>query len=106
MDGRYLTILAEECAEVIQEVCKGERFGLDKRVDSTSPYPAVRDRILIECGDIIGVLEEMLTDHEWVTVRTAALHKREKLKTYGPDGTYIKDRRHPNKPTDPKEVRR
>lgn len=53
--GEHLiTILIEECAEVIQASTKAKRFGMHEQRDlPTSNY----DRLLLEVNDIYGVIE-------------------------------------------------
>lgn len=54
-----LTILGEECAEIIQRVTKALRFGLDEVEPGQTLTNA--DRIAGELADLDGVLQ-MLTD--------------------------------------------
>ena len=77
-----LTILGEECAEVIQILAKIERFGQD------SCYPGETknnmDRLHEEIADILAVVdlllnEEMLDDHK---LQNGKLKKRVKLNQF------------------------
>lgn len=77
-----LTILGEECAEVIQILAKIQRFGED------SCYPGESknnlDRLHEEIADILAVVdllltEETLDDHK---IQNGKLKKRIKLKQF------------------------
>ncbi|QDH49663.1 pyrophosphatase [Pantoea phage Kyle] len=58
-DQFLLGLLAEECAEIAQECSKCDRFGLDERMnDSTPPN---RERLQNEVQDLFAVLS-LLTD--------------------------------------------
>lgn len=51
LDGN-LTHLMEECAEVIKEVCKIQRFGLDNRNPDDPGAPTNREALLSEMADL------------------------------------------------------
>jgi len=58
--GTPATKLIEECSEVIQALCKAERFGLDSRHPETKV--ANRDAIASEIGDLLLAIENY---REW-----------------------------------------
>ena len=75
-----LTIIQEECGEVIQEVCKVKRFGLD----SSHLGKLQRDKLKKELGDLYAmfyILQKMnfITEGE---LNTYTYEKLEKLKKY------------------------
>lgn len=75
-----LIILAEECAEVVQECSKALRFGLDSEHDGET----VHERLEKELGDIM-CLYEIVVDMNLVDasmIAIAASRKREKLKKW------------------------
>lgn len=92
MNEKYLDLLAEECAEVIQAVMKIKRFGIDDK------YPDGRTGIAVlldEIGDVFCVLDHMnFSKREKHRIVVAQEIKAKKLKIYGPNGTYLKDRKH------------
>jgi hypothetical protein len=49
--------LIEECSELIQVLCKGERFGYDDRNPLIENPPTNRQRILGEIADVEYALE-------------------------------------------------
>jgi NTP pyrophosphatase (non-canonical NTP hydrolase) len=76
-----LDILQEECAEVIQEVSKCRRFGIDSRHPDGRPH---RDHLEQEIGDVMFMIELL---HEAGVVSEEGLQrawqrKEEKLKKY------------------------
>lgn len=71
-----LTILSEECAELIQVVCKVQRFGLSD--------PRTQDHLIQELGDVIamvGIITQKLDIPEDV-LYDAVCKKLEKLKKF------------------------
>ncbi len=58
LDRELLTILAEECAEVIKAVSKSLRFGLDNGYPDSNATN--RDDIEQEVGDIMAVVERLV----------------------------------------------
>jgi NTP pyrophosphatase (non-canonical NTP hydrolase) len=49
--------LIEECGELIQAVCKGERFGYDDRNPLIENSPTCRQRVLDEIDDVENALK-------------------------------------------------
>lgn len=90
MDERYLDLLAEECAEVIQAIMKIKRFGIN---DLYPDGRTGREGLLDEIGDVFTVLDNMeFSGFEKERIERAQLLKEKKLKIYGPDGTYLKEK--------------
>jgi NTP pyrophosphatase (non-canonical NTP hydrolase) len=71
-----LTILQEECAEVIQAVSKIRRFGVEENID----------QLKLELGDLICmidlVFEFKVVDVSETEIKNRILEKRNKLKQY------------------------
>lgn len=87
-DERYLDLLAEECSEVIKAAMKIKRFGDRLYPDGRSG----KQVLLAEIGDVFCILDHMnFSAEDENLIEQCALAKVEKLKVYGPDGTYIKD---------------
>ena len=55
-----LTCLTEECSEVIKDVCKAQRFGLDEIDPKTGE--ANKDKIAQEAIEIVAIVE-LLEEH-------------------------------------------
>lgn len=89
-DERYLDLLAEECAEIIQAVMKIKRFGKDEL------YPDGRSgkqALLNEIGDVFCILDHINFSHaDKRLIDDCTNAKAEKLKIYGPDGSYFKSK--------------
>lgn len=51
-ENHLLSCLSEECSEIIKNVCKAQRFGLD----STYKDETNRDKIISELNDFMGVV--------------------------------------------------
>ena len=77
-----LTVLTEECSEVIKECCKAERFGLDTTCPKDHPKykdygeTTAKDRIEDEIGDLLGAIDyaQQTLNLSWrriETIRTA-----------------------------------
>lgn len=87
MDERYLDLLAEECAEVIQAIMKIKRFGID---DKYTDGRTGKDALLDEIGDVLCVLDYMKINEEGADrIEAAKNNKVHKLKRHGPDGSYF-----------------
>ena len=85
---QILMITAEESAEVIQEISKIFRFGIDGDHKSGIKH---RAKLEEEIGDLVCMIE-LLVEHEIFdqeNVNIAAQNKREKLKVYS--NIYDKD---------------
>ena len=81
MDEKYLTLVAEEAAEVIQVICKIQRFGAD---DYWVKEGCVnREALAMEVGDFLEVLDRLGLPADLIEQGRA--RKREKLKKYGPE---------------------
>jgi NTP pyrophosphatase (non-canonical NTP hydrolase) len=77
-----MDILQEECAEVIQAVCKIRRFGLDN--NKPGQHKTNREHLENEIGDLyamINILQE-LDIVSWTGIQQAAEAKRDKLKIW------------------------
>jgi hypothetical protein len=71
-----LDILQEECAEVIQNVSKCRRFGLDNvYLNGTGTQ---RDELVKEIGDVVAMIE-LLKEHGVVTEAELAVAKQNKF---------------------------
>lgn len=71
-----LDILQEECAEVIQNISKCRRFGLENvylKGEGTQ-----REQLVKELGDVLAMIE-LLKDHGAVTAAELDLAKRNKF---------------------------
>lgn len=77
-----LTILQEECAEVIQDVCKCKRFGIDNTYSKGTG--SQRENLTKEIGDLQCMINLCIERGiiEKADVDQAVLNKREKLKIY------------------------
>jgi NTP pyrophosphatase (non-canonical NTP hydrolase) len=78
---QILMITAEESAEVIQEISKIFRFGIDGDHKSGIKH---RAKLEEEIGDLVCMIE-LLVEHEMIdqeNVNIAAQNKRDKLKVY------------------------
>jgi NTP pyrophosphatase (non-canonical NTP hydrolase) len=81
MDDEILTILQEECAEVIQTVSKIRRFGIN---DTFNNNTTNREHLISEVGDLLAMISLTrklydITDDELTVAITA---KMAKLKKY------------------------
>ncbi len=79
MDRRIqeiLDILQEECAEVIQNVSKCRRFGLENEYLKGSGTQ--REQLAKEIGDIMAMIE-LLKEHGVITQQELDLAKRNKF---------------------------
>jgi len=78
---QILMITAEECAEVIQEVSKCFRFGIDADHKSGVKH---RAKLEEEVGDLLCMIDLMIEQHiiDSDHVTQAKQNKRDKLKIY------------------------
>jgi NTP pyrophosphatase (non-canonical NTP hydrolase) len=79
MDNRIqqiLDILQEECAEVIQNISKCRRFGLDNEYLKGSGTQ--REQLAKEIGDVLAMVE-LLKEHGVITQTELDLAKRNKF---------------------------
>lgn len=75
-----LTIAQEECAEIVQAICKGRRFGFDIEYDGATN----RQKLTQETGDFFAMAELMIK-HNIISldeVLAAKQAKFEKLKQW------------------------
>ncbi len=88
----YLTILQEECAEVIQIVSKIFRFGAEDWHPDDLYKVSNKDRLVHELVDILavvdllkenGFLERMRDDEQIKKLKEAKIKKIEKYRTRG-----------------------
>lgn len=82
---KLLTLVIEESAEVMQEICKMLHFGLD----NVNPVTGVsnQEKLHAEVGDVLAVLE-MMVDRgylDWDKLQAGAERKVERLKKWHPD---------------------
>ena len=87
MRRENLELVIEECAEVIQAATKILRFGVD---DSHPTYydGTPNGQVLTEkIGQLLHCIDRL--DLPMDDVIKAKMRKREKLLTFGPDGTYL-----------------
>ena len=76
-----LVITQEECAEVIQEVSKIFRFGIDNQHKDGMPH---RNKLEMEVGDLLAMIDLMF-EHQLIdtdNVQTAIQNKKDKLKIW------------------------
>lgn len=76
-----LVIAQEECAEVIQEISKIFRFGIDNQHKDGMPH---RDKLEMEVGDLLAMIDLMF-EHQLIdtdNVQTAIQNKKDKLKIW------------------------
>jgi NTP pyrophosphatase (non-canonical NTP hydrolase) len=72
-----LGILQEECAEVIVEVSKIRRFGLDTANYNSGMTNTHRDQLAHELGDVLAMID-ILLDQDIVSQTTLDLYKQQK----------------------------
>lgn len=80
-EEEIMTILQEECSEVIQIICKIRRFGLDEEYLN---WGSNRERLAVEVGDLQAMID-LLQIHDIVSIESvdrAKLSKFEKLKKW------------------------
>ena len=80
-EREILVITQEECAEVIQEISKIFRFGID---NSHKEGVTHRTKLEMEVGDLLAMID-LLLEHKVIdknNIDSAKLQKIEKLKIY------------------------
>jgi len=82
-DQEVMSILQEECAEVIQAVSKIQRFGFDTRWPEDSPLDN-RGRLEEELGDLLAMVQLLIAQRlvNEQHLETAMQAKLEKLKKW------------------------
>jgi len=81
MDERYLTLLAEEAAEVIHAVMKIQRFGPDHFYRKEGCLN--KDYLALEVGGLIEIIERLKLSV--TTIKAGREDKVFRLKSYGPE---------------------
>lgn len=77
------TILSEECAEVIQAICKVRRFGSDQILQTETRTNM--QRLECELGDLSAMIDLIVAENIGIThegIKKANLAKLEKLKKW------------------------
>lgn len=69
-----LVLLIEECSEVIQAATKCLRFGFDG--NHIPEYGINRDVLAQEIGDMLGVIDALPIDHDFVAAARAGKMQR------------------------------
>lgn len=81
--GDLLDILAEEAAELIKEIMKARRFGLDGMPEYVAHSSSPRDNIINELGDLLAIAEiirnRKFADITWEKVDAAIVAKKKRL---------------------------
>ena len=82
-DQEVMSILQEECAEVIQAVSKIQRFGFDSRWPENSTLDN-RGRLEEELGDLLAMIQLLIAQRlvNEQNLETAMQAKLEKLKKW------------------------
>lgn len=75
--NEMLNILQEECAELIQIICKIRRFG-EESVHSEFPNKTNRYRLQEEIGDLLALIE-ILQAHEYINLTHVNMLKHNKF---------------------------
>jgi len=76
-----LVIAQEECAEVIQEISKIFRFGIDNQHKDGMSH---RDKLEMEVGDLLAMID-LMVEHQLIdsdNLQTAIQNKQDKLKIW------------------------
>ena len=93
--GSNLDMLAEECAEIIQAICKAKRFGLEgnKLHQQETKLSTPQEYIIQEVGDLLSVIERMLNSGElpWRKLDDAKHRKHNKIRTLFEDHLMMGD---------------
>lgn len=83
-EEHLLVILNEECAEVIKEVSKALRFGLDDKEPNQDKTN--REKIVIELNDIFTIVQMLIVDNiikeENLFTYTATSKKKQKVENF------------------------
>lgn len=80
----WLPLIAEECAEIIKETMKAQRFGLHDRPPGADEFSADNlGKIKLEIADLLAVLQSCGLDLSELDV--AIEMKKRKLRIFGPD---------------------
>lgn len=85
-EAERLSILAEECAEIVQIVCKIQRHGYESVNPLLADSPTNRDLLKRELADAIatvalmGAADDIESDMDWLAPRVLA--KLERLRRY------------------------
>ncbi len=79
-----LTIMQEECAEVIQAIAKIKRFGFDSHYPNTPPEDNNRKQLNDELGDVLAMMHVLynLFEIDAMQIASRARKKLRKLETY------------------------
>lgn len=86
-----LELVIEECAEVIQAATKILRFGEDDSHPSYYDGAPNSEVLTEEVGQLLHCISRLGLN--CALLMLAQQRKEEKLKTYGPDGTYLAEKR-------------
>jgi len=81
-EEHLLTILGEECAELIQEASKAKRFGIDEQRDLSTSN---RERMQKEFNDVLAMIEmlnDFYRDNVFSTDATLIRLKKIKVEKY------------------------
>ena len=81
MDEKYLPLVAEEAAEVIQAICKIQRFGVDHYWVKEGCVNS--EALALEVGDFLEVLDRLGLPAD--LIEQGRTRKRERLKKYAPE---------------------
>lgn len=73
-----MTILQEECAEVITSISKCKRFGLHTLVPLTQTKETNMSRLSKELGDVLAMID-LLIDQKLVTHQELEEYKQSKI---------------------------
>jgi NTP pyrophosphatase (non-canonical NTP hydrolase) len=81
---KVMSILQEECAEVIQAISKVYRFGLDNSWNGVTN----KEALITEIGDVLAMIDILLTETN-INIQVEEIYdaierKKEKLKIFLP----------------------
>lgn len=103
-DRYLLDTLDEELHEIGTEICKGHRFGLDDCDPGKPERIPVRDRLALEIGDFLGVVD-MLVDRDIIDpdiIRGARENKPARVRSYYRPPVEVEGP--PGRPIDPAQL--